>query len=230
MVTVLVGPSAQKFLIHKERVCHHSQVLKAAFNGNFIEGQTQTYRIEDTSPGGFRIFTRWIYDQDLDLFQLKSKEEKRRDVRLHIINLVHFEDMELGELWVLADKMAIHRLQNFIVRKIVQTREMYGSVTVRTLLYICERTAVGSPLRRLMVSEVAQNCRKNDDFDCTEYFPHEFLMDLAKHQIRYVPAGKPQQQPDVSNFFVYVLDEDILNQRLLIVGLCSLFRANFGPH
>jgi hypothetical protein len=208
MVTFLVGPIAQKFLIHKERVCHHSPVLKAAFNGNFIEGQTQTYRIEDTSPGAFRMFTRWIYDQGLDLFQLKTADEKERDVRWNIGGAALVEDLELAELWVLADKMAVPKLQNFIVRQIVEIRNQCRGVAIRTLPYIYKKPAVGSPLRRLIVSEVAQHGCKQD-FNSTENFPHEFLVDLAKHKIGYLPAAKAQQESDVSNFFVSVPDKDI---------------------
>jgi hypothetical protein len=68
IVTFLIGPgdSPKKFIVHKEHACHHSPILNAAFNGNFVEGQTQTYRIEDTSPGPFNssssgsIAKRWI--------------------------------------------------------------------------------------------------------------------------------------------------------------------------
>jgi hypothetical protein len=210
MVTFLIGLSAQKFLIHKERVCHHSPVLKAAFNGNFIEGQTQTYRIEDTSPGAFRMFTRWIYDQDLDLFQLKTVDQKERDVRLHTISPEHSEDIELAELWVLADKMAMHKLQNFIVRQIVEIRNQCHAVAIKTLPYIYNRTAVNSPLRGLMISEVAQHCHE-DEFDDPEDFPHEFLIDLAKYNT-YRPAVKDQQESEFLDFFVYGPNEEVENE------------------
>jgi hypothetical protein len=210
MVTFLVGPgdAPKKFIIHKERVCHHSPVLKAAFNGNFIEGETQTYRVEDTSPGAFRMFTRWVYDQDLDLVQLKILDQKQRDVRWEMGEAGHVEDLELAELWVLADKMAMPKLQNFIVRQIVEIRNQCRWVAIRTLPYVYKKTAVGSPLRRLMVSEVAQHGRKHH-FNRTDDFPYEFLMDLAKHKIGYLPATKAQQESDVSNFFVSVPNEDI---------------------
>jgi len=73
VVTFLIGPgeNPKKFILHKERVCYHSLVLEAAFSSKFVKGETQTYRIEDTSPGAFRLFTQWISREKLDLIQLR---------------------------------------------------------------------------------------------------------------------------------------------------------------
>ncbi|KAH7417462.1 hypothetical protein BKA64DRAFT_702229 [Cadophora sp. MPI-SDFR-AT-0126] len=56
-VTFIIVPAnnTTKFIVHKEFACYHSSVFRAAFNSNFVEGQTQTYRIEDTSAGAFRL-------------------------------------------------------------------------------------------------------------------------------------------------------------------------------
>lgn len=77
IVTFLIGPgdSPKQFILHKERVFFYSPVLNAAFNGNFVEVQSQTYRLEDISPGAFRLYTRWIYQQKLDLRQLRDQYE-----------------------------------------------------------------------------------------------------------------------------------------------------------
>lgn len=50
MVTLYAGEGDDhKFTVHKDFVCHYSPVLKAAFESDFIEGQTQSYRLKDTS-------------------------------------------------------------------------------------------------------------------------------------------------------------------------------------
>lgn len=43
-------------------------MLRAAFNSSFIEGQTQTYRLEDIDPAAFRLFVQWLYSQKIDLY------------------------------------------------------------------------------------------------------------------------------------------------------------------
>jgi BTB/POZ domain len=54
-------------LVHKEVACLHSPVFKTAFNGSFVEGKTQTYRLEDTSVDVFRLLVQWLYSQKFKL-------------------------------------------------------------------------------------------------------------------------------------------------------------------
>jgi len=56
-----------KFVI--EFACHHSPVLKAAFNSNFIEEESQTYRLEEISASAFRLLVQWFYNEEFDVFK-----------------------------------------------------------------------------------------------------------------------------------------------------------------
>jgi hypothetical protein len=203
IVTFLIGPgdSPKKFIVHKEHACHHSPILNAAFNGNFVEGQTQTYRIEDTSPGAFQFFVQWLYRQEVDLFQLRNFDTTEEDEPQ-----MFAEDMDLAELWVLADKMAMPPLQNLVVSKIIEIREETLCVAVNTLHYIYRTTAIDSPLRRLMVSEVA-NCSYQRDFsDDSEMFPHAFLIDLAQYMTA-LQSKNGKYKANASDFFVSLSGE-----------------------
>ena len=42
------------FTIHRESVVRASTVLDKAFNGPFVEGQTQIYTLDDVEPNVFR--------------------------------------------------------------------------------------------------------------------------------------------------------------------------------
>ncbi|KAF7949514.1 uncharacterized protein EAE97_003023 [Botrytis byssoidea] len=68
MVTFIVGTGDKQetFQIHKQIACEHSEVWNRAFNSVFVEGQTQTYRIEDTVPEVFRLLTQWVYREEFD--------------------------------------------------------------------------------------------------------------------------------------------------------------------
>ena len=76
-VTFLIGPEPNpaKFVVRREFACYHSKVLNTAFNSNFIEGQTQTYRLEDTTPGTFKLLVQWLYMQKLKISQFTSPEQ-----------------------------------------------------------------------------------------------------------------------------------------------------------
>jgi hypothetical protein len=89
------------------------------------------------------------------------------------------EDMELAELWVLADKMGVPALQDFVLSTILEISKVWGAAPFSTLPYVYNNTRIGSPLRRLMASLVALSCETHDYSNHSEFFPHAFLIDLA---------------------------------------------------
>jgi len=86
----------------KEVVCFHSPDLNAVFNSGFIEGQTQTYRLDDTTERAFRLLVQWLYFQKFELIQLTDDWEQSS-----YGNAEKAEEMSLVELWVLADKLSM---------------------------------------------------------------------------------------------------------------------------
>jgi len=63
LVTFYIGkePNVTEFKLHKDVVCERSSVLKADFDSGFVEGQTQTYRVEDTSKEAFTYLAQCFY-------------------------------------------------------------------------------------------------------------------------------------------------------------------------
>lgn len=110
LVTFIIGKNGEtvNFTAHKEVICCHSPVLEAAFNSNFIEGQTQTCRLEDTTEDAFKLFMQWIYSQRLTLKQL---DDCWTTVEAEEVS----EYMNLMGLWVLADRLCIPCLQNAVI-------------------------------------------------------------------------------------------------------------------
>lgn len=72
MITFIIGDQKKKFIVHKEVACFHSEVLARAFNSGFIEGQTQTYTLDDVSEGAFKLFVQYLYHQEIELRTLAS--------------------------------------------------------------------------------------------------------------------------------------------------------------
>jgi len=58
---VTIIASGQKFVVHKELICHSSPFFDRAFNGSFLEGQTQEMKLEDVEASRFGIFVHWLY-------------------------------------------------------------------------------------------------------------------------------------------------------------------------
>ena len=61
MFTLYAGDSDEVLIVHREFASHYSPVLKAAVNSKFSEGQTQTYRLQETTDRAIRLLVHWFY-------------------------------------------------------------------------------------------------------------------------------------------------------------------------
>jgi hypothetical protein len=75
------GPHAAVFPIPKALLCNSSTYFKAALNGNFIEGQTQTIELDDEDPAIFRTYVAWLYQDRSTL------ETSRSNSMIHKISV-----------------------------------------------------------------------------------------------------------------------------------------------
>ncbi|KAH8601680.1 hypothetical protein B0O99DRAFT_588866 [Bisporella sp. PMI_857] len=109
MVTVSVymelKEEAESFQVHKNFITHYSPFFSAAFNGNFAEGESQKLELDDTEPAVFGSFVQWLYTQDI----VDGKGSLP-------------DQPTLVNLWILADKILVPRLQNQIIRALDLSR------------------------------------------------------------------------------------------------------------
>jgi hypothetical protein len=182
LVTFVVGPAKKEFVIHKSFVCHVSPVLRAAFNSNFVEGQTQRYILEDTTEAAFHLFSEWVYTQNI-YWDGESKDEP--------------SSFSLPRVWVLAEKLLVPKLQNRamdLIEDVQKNRGTFGS----TVFWVYENTCCGSPLRRIYIHQWAW------DFHSSHYrraLPAEFLIDLAVY-LRDINLQKLEFSRDMKDFYV----------------------------
>lgn len=175
LVTFLIGPgdNPEKFLVHKEVACYHSKVFDAAFNNTaFVEGQTQTYKMDDTSVRAFRLLAQWLYFKKLEIAQLK--EDWRKD-----ITVAGAENQSLAELWVLADKLGISELQNVTIESMHKIQVAVNRVPVQSFKYIYNNTSQASPLRRYVVELSAIRLNTECFSKFSDQFPHGILIDIV---------------------------------------------------
>lgn len=185
LVTFVVGPAKKEFVVHKSFACHTSPILKAAFNSDFIEGQTQRYTLEDTTEGAFRLFSEWVYTQNI-YWDGESKDEPR--------------SYWLPEVWVLAEKLLVPKLQNRAIDLIEDLRKKRGAVG-HTITWIYQNTPYGSPLRRIYVHQWAWNVQSHIYRRTDVSFPTEFLIELAAY-LRDINVQKLEFSRDMKDFYV----------------------------
>jgi len=123
MVTFIVGPEKEESKVHKHLVYQYSTTLKVAFNSNFLEGQTQTYNLEGVSEGCFKLFLEWMYSKTFEDATTVSEC--------------------LLELWVLADRSIIPKLQNFAIDLLrrsqllhLESLEWVWETQIKTALFV----------------------------------------------------------------------------------------------
>jgi hypothetical protein len=183
LVTFIIGKGeiSKTFIIHKAVACAHSPVLLAAFNGPFIEGQTQTYRLEDTSPSVFPFLVQWMYTQRIKLLtHIEESGESRgsSDPGPGHDEICRKQDTLFVDLWVLGDQLLMDGLQNYIMRQMQRVGHVCGVMAADIYHSIYAQTSSDSPLRRLIVDQciwMGSGCE-----ELSEYYPHEMLVDLVK--------------------------------------------------
>ncbi|KAE9374843.1 hypothetical protein N431DRAFT_544045 [Stipitochalara longipes BDJ] len=133
-VTFRVGTGRAKksFLVHKTMTCNASPVLKAAFNSTFAEGQTQTYTMDDVDADVFKSFVKWLYTKKLthefytisDVWYKVDEQQQRCELNKCL--------QKLADLWMLADRLLIPKLQDRIISQLRGTWRDGGFIHART--------------------------------------------------------------------------------------------------
>jgi len=178
--------------------CSHSPVLNAAFNSDFLEGQTQIYRLEDTTPRAVRLLVQWLYCEKLRLLQLEDdwKYQAGDDDNCESSKS---EDKSLVELWVLADRLIMPCLQNEVLRRINQIREKNRLSPTSCFVYVYNNTASNSPLRRYFVRDVYHRLSAEGVGSEPERFPHQMLLEVL---ILHAERSNHETQFSIRDLFV----------------------------
>jgi len=179
-VIFLIGEEEHKFTVHKSFACYYCEVFNRAFNSNFEEARTQTYRIKDTTVRAFELLVDWIYSQDIGDCHFEAVIDGKE---------VFWNPGEvmarLAELWVLADKLLLPNLQNIAIDHLNDVFTEEGACMI--LPYVYENTAEDSLLRRFLIEAVALNGHKKIMHEALQLFTGPMLLDFAKCLLAHRP-------------------------------------------
>jgi hypothetical protein len=156
-------------------------VLNAAFSSDFEEGRSQTYRFEDIRASAFRLLVQWLYTKKIDTERdFNSDSVALEDPEIEKLQTA--QDLDLVQLWIVADRLLIPSLQNQVMKELSSLWGFDGlrEPTTKWIAHAYEHTAPGSPLRLLAV-DVSAYLLRLSRFEDSSDFPHEMLFDLAKH-------------------------------------------------
>ena len=133
-MNIAVGPDDVLFDAHIELICDCSPFFDNLLEHRFTEPQAKTIPLPDDDPDIFMEFLNWAYRRQIFEDKLSPKW------------------IELCQLWVLADKLGVRELQNFVITQCGNRyTRCHDFVDKETVGYVYDHTPADSPLRRMVV-------------------------------------------------------------------------------
>ena len=202
MVTIYVGPERKAFRVHKEVACLYSPVLKAAFNSNFIEGQTQTYTLEGFDDSAFQLVVQWMYRQSItppateeETTSIRDMDRSARTTRdSEILRKIVRYPRDLVSTWLTADYLQIPRLQNYIVDQMEQL-SWFQMIAVYSLDFLYEKVSRGAAIRELILEQCVRVISAKYYERNPEWFSKEFLLDYVIQGKRLLKKKQDELDP-----------------------------------
>ena len=142
----------QTFTVHKDYICLASPFFAAAFNGKFMEGESQSMRLDDVDPAVFGLLVHWIYFQKFDLPMVKGNEEEPT---------ADYE--KLAELWILGQRTIMPALQNYVVDVVLDSfsqQELWDGSNFGLFMELAAENDLQSPLSRLAINSLVHDCTR----------------------------------------------------------------------
>jgi hypothetical protein len=182
-----------KFIVHKSFVCHYSPVFKLAFDIGIMERQTRRYRLGNTSANTAQLLVQWLYTQKVDIRKITEKLAGER------------KSQSLVQLWILAEKLEMPRLQNAVVREFQTMRDRGEPVPTLSLKYVYEHFPRTNPLRRLFIHQCAGGL-SSWLTEHSEQFSKEMLLGVTVYLSKAIQskmsAKDLRDNTNISDYFV----------------------------
>ncbi|KAM0797440.1 hypothetical protein BDR22DRAFT_892292 [Usnea florida] len=141
IIYVNVGPTRERFGIHKSLLSHHSSYFKAALEGGFEESKTGVINLRDEDPDVFWAFKEWLYS-DAVAYQHYPTHDGKWSA------LINF--------YVFAEKNIIPKFQNALIDAMIGFASESETYTKRVISLAWVNTPTSSPLRTFLVDVYAR--------------------------------------------------------------------------
>ncbi|KAK3712638.1 hypothetical protein LTR37_009081 [Vermiconidia calcicola] len=156
-VSVLVGDTGQRFVVHKDVLCTNSPFFQAACSKNWREGREKVIRLPDHAPIAFSMYVDWRYQGVVDLWQGDENQRTvRRDTQGNERAAGGLRFDRLIDSYILGDMLQDHKFCNVLIDAcfdlIEETLQIphYGNIN-----RIFNTSPETSKLRQLLVHTMA---------------------------------------------------------------------------
>jgi hypothetical protein len=147
--------------VSKSLICSHSQFFNDSFNIPGVQlGEIQYIELSKVRLHVFGLFAHWLYEQNLD----------------HVGQNIEAA-AEVVNLWVLAERLLVRDLKNATVNVLCGYLGWYADPHLIRTVY--SKTAIGSPLRKLIATAYATRSQSTALEMKTAKFNPDIVFDIA---------------------------------------------------
>lgn len=174
LVTVLVGATEKRFIIHADLLAAKSPFFEAAMHKGWPEGQSKTVRLPEQDEEVFTAYFRWVYAEVIDLSQITETLDVQADPQRGPSYLSH------ARVWVLGNYLQDFQLCNRLTDELIKRAKRLGrGIHPRTLKLVWESTSSDEPLRKLFVAISLAQEHPESFRQTVEQWPHDMIVTMA---------------------------------------------------
>lgn len=176
MIDVYVGEAKRRWTLHRNLLCHHSELLETELEGGDAAPPKDSLQLPDHDPAGFELLVKWLYQGKLDdVSDLADANQKYEYA------------VSCYKLYRLCDRFDMAQLKNLAMdqyRKGLNEAELVPDAGEIDDIY--RKSPPGSPFRLLMTRIAARQIMDPASYrdvetyrQCFDHNP-DFAIDLVK--------------------------------------------------
>ncbi|KAK3658475.1 hypothetical protein LTR56_001886 [Elasticomyces elasticus] len=196
-MTILVGKDKAPFIVHTKTLRAKSDFLNAAFQREWLEGQTKVVNLPEVKPKIFELYVTWSCFERIDLEILRLVEtgnanplgrgDETDDETEEQRKVWADGTRSLVRLYVAADFLGDAGLKRQTIDCLANILEAINQLhgLGRLLIFVWQSTPPGSGLRKFMLDYIASVRTLMHDWlaKLVGVLPTDFYVDLALHQL-----------------------------------------------
>ncbi|TKA63467.1 hypothetical protein B0A55_09738 [Friedmanniomyces simplex] len=193
VITVLVGPGEQRFVLHRDVVCNKSAFFRVAWPSGELTAEHKLIRLPEISSAAFQHVLDWIYSPTLGLGWLvvdgvKSEQQTNAGVLEDSASKTVMAKHTLCFVWDAAARLGMDRLMNAAMDTLLEWADI-DYILPATICFVWERTGPDSALRRWLLRQLAA-CVTLDVMEAEgEQYPAEIYRELLKNFVVHAKPG-----------------------------------------
>ncbi|KAF2122191.1 hypothetical protein BDV96DRAFT_482551 [Lophiotrema nucula] len=145
MIDIYVGESKRHWALHRNLLCHHSELLESELQGDGKKKQDKL-ELPDYDPSGFELLVKWLYQGKLDDVSDMADANQKYDYAV-----------SCHKLYLLCDRFDMPQLKNVAMdqyRKGLNEAQLVPDADEINEIY--RKSPTNSPFRRLMTKIAAR--------------------------------------------------------------------------